>query len=152
MSSRLFTEIRENRGLAYDIHSYVDHFHNSGSFTIYAGVDPKKVETAVAAILEEMSKLKQGITPEELARAKELSKGRLQLQLENSQSMALGLSSREILRQQILSVDDVTSIIDAITAEDVERVAKELLNTEQLSLAIVGPAKEEEALLELLRI
>jgi predicted Zn-dependent peptidase len=144
MSSRLFTEIRENRGLAYDIHSYTDHFLDSGSLTIYAGVDPGKVETAVAAILEELSKLKQGITSDELSRAKELSKGRLQLRLEDSQNMALWLGSQEILRQQILDIDDVISIIDAITADDLKGVAEELLISDKLNLAIVGPLKKED--------
>ena len=152
MSSRLFTEIREHKGLAYDIHSHTDHFLSSGSLTVYAGVDPEKVETAVVAILEELSKLKQGITPDELTRAKELSKGRLQLRLEDSQNMALWLGSQEILRRHILTIDEVISIIDAITSDEITTVAEELLNTEQLSLAIVGPVKKEEALLKSLRI
>ncbi|MBN2186342.1 MAG: insulinase family protein [Dehalococcoidia bacterium] len=152
MSSRLFTEIREHKGLAYDIHSYTDHFLSSGSFTIYAGVDPKKLQIAVAAILDEVSKLKKGITPDELSRAKELLKGRLQLRLEDSQNMALWLGSQEILRRHILSVDEVISIIDAISADELITVAEELLKTEHLNLAIVGPVKEEQALLESLRI
>jgi predicted Zn-dependent peptidase len=152
MSSRLFLEIRERRGLAYDIHSHAEHFLSSGSIIIYAGVDPKKIETAVAAILDEVSKLKQGITPNELTRAKELSKGILQLRLEDSQNMALWLGSQEILRRHILSIDDVISIIDAISADAVTTVAEELLDTEQLNLAIVGPVGKEEALLESLRI
>ncbi len=152
MSSRLFTEIREKRGLAYDIHSYVEHFLDSGSVTIYAGVDPKKVETAVTAILEELSKLKQGITQSELNMAKEMLKGRLQLRLEDSQSVALWLGSQEILRRQILTIDDVVSIIDAVTLDDLRRVAEELLLSEELNLAIVGPVKGEEPLLERLKV
>lgn len=152
MSSRLFTEIREHKGLAYDVHSYVDHFLNSGSFTVYAGVDPEKVETAVAAILEEISKLRQGITPSELNRAKELSKGRLQLRLEDSQNMALWLGSQELLRRQILDIDEVISIVDAIGIDDLERVAEELLVGEKLNLAVVGPVKKEEPLIQLLKI
>lgn len=152
MSSRLFTEIREKRGLAYDIHSYVDHFLGSGSVTIYAGVDPKKVETTITAILEELSKIKQGVTQSELNMVKEMFKGRLQLRLEDSQSVALWLGSQEVLRRQILTIDDVTSIIDAITFDDLRRVAEELLLTEQLNLAIVGPIKGEEPLLERLKV
>jgi predicted Zn-dependent peptidase len=152
MSSRLFTEIREKRGLAYDIHSYAEHFLNSGSIAIYAGVDPKKVETAITAILEELSKLKQGVTPSELSMVKEMSKGRLQLRLEDSQSAALWLGSQEILRRQILTIDDVTSMIDAVTVDDMRRIAGELLVSEQLNLAIVGPVKGEEPLLERLSV
>ncbi len=142
MSSRLFTEIREHKGLAYDIHSYSDHFLNAGSFIVYAGVDPGKVETAGAAILEELSKLKQGVTLSELTRAKELSKGRLQLRLEDSQNVALWLGSQEILRQHILSEDEVISIVDALTVDDLKRVAEEVLISNKLNLAIVGPVKK----------
>ena len=152
MSSRLFTEIREQRGLAYDIHSYTDHFLNSGSFIIYAGVDPKKIEIAVAAILGELSQIKQEITTSELTRAKELSKGRLHLRLEDSRNVALWYGSQEILIQQILSIDDVISIVDAITLDELKEVAEGILTDSGLNLAITGPVKEEKLLKQLLKI
>jgi predicted Zn-dependent peptidase len=152
MSSRLFMEIRERKGLAYDIHSYTDHFLDSGSFAIYAGVDPKKLEIAVAAILEEISKIKQGITASEITRAKELAKGRLYLRFEDSQNVALWYGSQEILMQQILDIDDVISIVDAITIDELKEVAEEILTDSGLNLAIVGPVKSEEGLLKLLGI
>jgi len=152
MSSRLFMEIRERKGLAYDIHSYTEHFLHSGSFAIYAGVDPKKLEIAVAAILEEISKIKQGITPSEITRAKELAKGRLYLRFEDSQNVALWYGSQEILMQQILDIDDVISIVDAITVDELKEVAEEILTGSGLNLAIVGPVKSEEGLLKLLGI
>jgi len=152
MSSRLFTEIREQRGLAYDIHSYTDHFLDSGSFIIYAGVDPKKIEIAVAAILGELSQIKQGITTNEFTRAKELSKGRLHLRLEDSRNVALWYGSQEILMQQILSIDDVISIVDAITLDELKEVAEGILTDSGLNLAITGPVKEEKLLNQLLKI
>ena len=152
MSSRLFTEIREQRGLAYDIHSYTDHFLDSGSFIIYAGVDPKKIEIAVAAILGELSQIKQGITTSELTRAKELSKGRLHLRLEDSRNVALWYGSQEILMQQILSIDDVISIVDAIALDELKEVAEGILTDSGLNLAITGPVKEEKPLKQLLKI
>jgi predicted Zn-dependent peptidase len=152
MSSRLFTEIRENRGLAYDIHSYTEHFLDSGSFGIYAGVDPEKVEIALAAILEEVAKIKQGITASELTRAKELSKGRLYLRFEDSQNVALWYGSQEILTRQILDIDDVISIVDAITIGELNEVAEEILTDSGLNLAVTGPAKEEKPLRQLLKI
>ena len=145
MSSRLFTEIREHRGLAYDIHSYTEHFLNSGSFGIYAGVDPEKIETAVAAILEELSKIRQGITAGELTRAKELSKGRLYLRFEDSQNVALWYGAQEILTQQILDIDDGISIVDAITIHELTEVAKEILTDSGFNLAVTGPIKEEKS-------
>ncbi len=157
MSSRLFLEIRERRGLAYDIHSYTEHFLNSGSFGIYAGVDPGKAQTAVVAILEELSKVKQGIPSGELTRAKELSKGRLYLRFEDTQSVALWYGSQEILLQQILDIDDVVSIVDAITADQLQEVAQEILTDDGINLAVTGPVKEggpikENTLRQLLKL
>ena len=152
MSSRLFMEIRERRGLAYDIHSYTEHFLSSGSFAIYAGVDPRKIETAVAAILEELSNIKQGITATELTRAKELSKGRLYLRFEDSHHVALWYGGQEILTRQILDMDDVISIVDAITMAELKKLAEEILTDGGLSLAVTGPVNEEKPLGQLLKI
>jgi len=152
MSSRLFTEIREKKGLAYDIHSYVEHFLNSGSFAIYAGVDINKAETAIATVVEEIAKLRQGITADELRRAKELSKGRLHLRLEDSQNVALWLGGQELLRREILDIDEVVSIIEAITGDELKQVAQEILVDNGLNLAVVGPVKKEEPLLNLLKL
>jgi len=148
MSSRLFLEIRERRGLAYDIHSYTEHFLNSGSFGIYAGVDPDKAQTALVAILEELSKLRQGIPTSELTRAKELSKGRLYLRFEDSQNVALWYGSQEVLLKQILDIDDVVSIVDAITADQLQEVAQEILTDSGLNLAVTGPVREDSLIKE----
>jgi predicted Zn-dependent peptidase len=152
MSSRLFTEIRECRGLAYDIHSSTDHFRNSGALTIYAGVDPRKVEIALVAILEELSKIKQGVAASELTRAKELSKGRLYLRFEDSHHVALWYGIQEILKRQILGIDDVISIVDAITIDQLQEVAEEILIDSELNLAVTGPVKEGKSLRQLLKI
>jgi predicted Zn-dependent peptidase len=143
MSSRLFMEIRERKGLAYDIHSYTEHFLKSGTFAIYAGVDPGKVEIAVAAILGELSQIKQEITATELTRAKELSKGRLYLRFEDSQNVALWYGGQEILTRQILDIDDVISIVDAITIDELKEVAEEILSDSGLNLAVTGPVQRE---------
>jgi len=148
MSSRLFMEIRERKGLAYDIHSYTEHFLNSGSFGIYAGVDPEKTETALAAIIEELSKIREGIATSELIRAKELSKGRLYLRFEDSQNVALWYGSQEILLRQILDIDDVISIVDGITLGELQEVAQKTLTDSGLNLAITGPVKTDGPLKE----
>jgi len=152
MSSRLFTEIRDKLGLAYSIHSYVEHFLDSGSVTIYAGVEPKNLSTVIKAILEQLSQLKETVPEAELSKAKELSKGRLMLGMEDSRSVAGWMGGQEILTGQILSVDQVTSIIDAITAEELKQLARELLVGNQLRLAIVGPITDQEPLEELLKL
>jgi len=152
MSSRLYQEIRERRGLAYDIHSYVDHFLDSGALAIYAGVAPKNVADTVAVMIEVLSCLKEGVPALELTKAKELAKGRLLLRMEDSRSVAGWLGSQELLTRQIRTVDEVASIIDAITSQDLKRVANQLLLTEKLNLAIVGSVASEDRLNSLLRL
>jgi predicted Zn-dependent peptidase len=150
MSSRLFTEIRDRLGLAYSIHSYTDHFLDTGAVTVYAGVEPKNLPVAIKAILEQLSRLKEPVPEAELTKAKELAKGRLLLRMEDSRNVAGWMGGQEILTGRILSVDQVTSIIDAITAEELGRLAKELLVSSQLRLAVVGPVAEDESLDKLL--
>jgi predicted Zn-dependent peptidase len=143
MSSRLFTEIRDRLGLAYNIYSYVEHLSDTGSVTVYAGVEPKNLQLTIKAILEQLARLKEAIPQAELTKAKELAKGRLLLGMEDSRSVAGWMGGQEILTQRILSVDQVLAIIDAITAEEIQQLARELLVSSQLRLAVVGPVAGE---------
>jgi predicted Zn-dependent peptidase len=152
MSSRLFTEIRDKLGLAYHINSYVEHFLDSGSVTIYAGVESRNLRVAIEAILEQLHQLKQPVPEPELSKAKELAKGRLLLRMEDSRSVATWTGGQEILTGRILNVEQVVSIIDAITAEEIKQVANELLIGSQLRLAVVGPIAKDEPLDELLKL
>lgn len=152
MSSRLFTEIREQQGLAYDIHSYADHFADAGAVIIYAGVDPGRVDSALRAIIDQISKLKEQISEAELNKAKEIAKGRLLLGLESSRNVAAYLGAQELLINRILTADEVISLVEAVTIEDLKRVAQQLLTSEKLNLAIVGPVKEEKPLARLLKL
>jgi predicted Zn-dependent peptidase len=152
MSSRLFTEIRDRLGLAYSIHSYVEHFLDTGSITIYAGVETKNLQVAIKAILEQLSRLKETVPEAELAKAKELSKGRLLLRMEDSRSVAGWAGGQEVLTRDILSVDQVMSIVDAITAEEIRQLARKLLVSSQLRLAVVGPVADDKPLKELLKL
>jgi len=152
MSSRLFTEIRDRLGLAYSIHSYVDHLLDSGSVTIYAGVEPKNLKAVIEAILEQLYQLTEIVPESELSKAKELAKGRLLLRMEDSRNVAGWMGGQEILTGRILSVDQVKSIIDAITAEELKQLAQELIVASQLHLAVVGPISAEEPLEGLLKL
>ena len=152
MSSRLFTEIRDKLGLAYSIHSYAEHLLDSGSVIIYAGVEPKNLPVTIKAILKELSQLKEPIPEAELSKAKELTKGRLLLRMEDTRSVASWMGGQEILTGQILTVDQVVSIIDAITADELKELAQELLLGDQLRLAVVGPVANDEPLEELLKL
>ena len=151
MSSRLFTEIRDRMGLAYNIHSYAEHFADTGSITVYAGVEPKNLQLTIKAILEQLNRLKVPVSQAELTKAKELSKGRLLLRMEDSRAVAGWMGGQEILTQRILSVDQVIAIVDAITAEEIKEIASELLVSNQLRLAVVGPIADEP-LEELLKL
>ena len=144
MSCRLFTEIREKLGLAYDIHSYVEHFRETGSFVIQAGIDPAQTERAIRAILEQVSGARDSISAAELDKAREMAKGRMLLSMENSRTVAGWYGAQEILTGKIMTIDDVTRIIDEITLEDIRRVVGRLFLTEKLNLAIVGPVRNEE--------
>ncbi len=152
MSSRLFVNIREKQGLAYDIHSYVTHFLDAGSVIIYAGVDPKRLPVAVEAILEELRHLKDDVPEIEFSKAKELAKGRLLLGLEDTRNVAGWLGGQELLLGRILTVDQIIARIDATLLQDLQRVARELFLTEKLSLAIVGPAQEQDNLEAMLKL
>jgi len=152
MGSRLFTEIRDKLGLAYSIHSYVDHFLDSGSVVVSAGVEPKNLVTVIKAILEQLSFLRETVPEPELSKAKELSKGRLLLRMEDSRNVAGWVGGQEILTRRILSVDQVVSIIDAITADELRQLAQELLVGNQLRLAVVGRVAEDEPLEGLLKL
>lgn len=152
MSSRLFLEVRDRLGLAYNIHSYLDHFHDSGALTVYAGVEPKNLAVGIEAVLKQLACLKEPVPQEELTKAKELSKGRLSLRMEDSRSVAGWTGGQEILNGSILTVEEVVNRIDAITAEDMAELARELFVSERLRLSVVGPVKTECKLADLLEI
>ena len=153
MSSRLFLEIREKHALAYDVHSFLNRFRDTGSTVVFAGVDPKRTGQTIQAILDEVERLRQVPVPEgEITKAKEFAKGRLLLGLEDSRSVAGWLGGQELSSRRILSVDDVVANIEAVTAADIQRVACDLFTPEKLSLAIVGPFKKEDKFAKLLKL
>jgi len=142
MSSRLFLEIREKQGLAYAIHSFADHFLDTGSLTVYAGTEPERLPVTIEAILGELSQLKDEIPESELSKAKELCKGRLLLRMEDTHNVAGWMGGQELLLGNILSIDQIVSKIDSIQVDDLYRVAQSLLIGDRLNLAIVGPVDD----------
>lgn len=143
MSSRLFLEIREKRGLAYSIHSYTDHYLDTGALTVYAGIHPEHMEHCVEAVLHELNILKKDpVSEHELRKAKEYCKGRLLLRMEDTRSVVGWLGGQELLLGSIRSVEDALSIIESVGASDIMRVAQELFLPDKLNMAVVGPVKE----------
>ena len=152
MSSRLFVEVRERKGLAYDVHSSVAHFLDCGSFVVTAGVDPRRVYDAVQTILAQVSGLRDGVPEEELERAKRLCSGRLELSLEDTRAMSGWMGVQESLLGQILGLDEVVEDMNAVTPGDIRKVASELLVTEKLNMAVVGPFRGQRRIQQLLRL
>ncbi len=147
MSSRLFMELRERRGLVYEVNSYVHHFLDTGALTIYAGTEPQKAPAVVSIVAQELARLRQdGVREEELARARKLAKARLLLRLEDTRSLAGWMGGQELLLGKVRTPQEVLQDIERVTPEDVKRVAQELLRPEAVHLAVVGPLHSEEAL------
>ncbi|HLE81502.1 MAG TPA: pitrilysin family protein, partial [Dehalococcoidia bacterium] len=153
MSSRLFLEIREKQGLAYDVHSQITHYMDTGAAMVYAGVDPRRAEDTIRAVLELLYAFKdQPVSAEEVTKAKEFTKGRLFLRMEDTRSVVGWMGSQELLLGQILTVDEVVEIIESITPEELQRVAQSLFVPERLSLAMVGPIKDAQAFSQILKL
>jgi predicted Zn-dependent peptidase len=150
MTSRLFLEIRERRGLAYDVHSYLSHFLDAGAITVYAGVDPKHAAATLQAILDLLFQMRQEVPPEELAKARELAKGRLLLRMEDTRAVSSWVGGQELLTGEVKTVDEVASLLDAVTVQDVSRVACSLIKADQLNLAVVGPFRSARPFARLL--
>ena len=139
MSSRLFLEIRERRGLAYDVHAYTSKHRDAGYFGIYMGVDPKNAQEAVEAAVAELRRMiGQSVPDAELTKAKEFVKGRLRLGLESTNALASWLCQQVLLTDRTLTVDEVVAKVDKVTAEDVQRVARQVLGG-PLRAAVIGP-------------
>ena len=139
MSSRLFVELRERLSLAYDVHSYVSNFSDTGMFGIYAGVAPQRAGEAHAAALREVDRLiVEPVGEAELNRVRDFVKGRLELRMEDTRSVAMWVGGQELLLGRIRSVEELSAILDAITAEDVQRVARTYLLPELSYTTVVG--------------
>ncbi|MFF0653929.1 M16 family metallopeptidase [Micromonospora tulbaghiae] len=142
MSSRLFQEIREQRGLAYSVYSYASQYADSGVFAVYAGCAPGKVDEVLDLTRAELARVAaEGITEAELARGKGMSKGSFVLGLEDTGSRMSRLAKGELLYGNLMPVDDLLARVDAVTLADVNALAAELLGR-PMSLAVVGPFDE----------
>jgi predicted Zn-dependent peptidase len=143
MSSRLFLEVREQLGLAYDVHSYVNRLYDTGVLGVYAGTEPAQAVRAVGAIVGVMRRMtREPVGIAELTKAKEFYKGRLLLQMESTNSVATWYGGQETLMGRIEDLEATTAQIDAVTPDDVTRVAKQLF-TQNFRLAAIGPFRSE---------
>ena len=140
MSSRLFTEVRERRGLGYYVHAGNTAYTDAGTFYASAGVDVARVDEAITTILGELRKIAgEPVPAEELEKARGYTKGRFVLRLESPQGTIQYGLRREVLEGEIEEPDELLRQLDLVTAEDVQRVAKDLFEDKRLYLALVGP-------------
>ena len=153
MSSRLFMEVREKRGLAYSVRAWADRYPDTGYLVAQAGVEHAKLEKTVETILAEFKKLKTKKVPAaEIAKAKAHINGSMTLRLETSDDVAENAATSIINIGRVRPLEEIIKGINAVTAEDVQRIAKELLLTEKLNLAIIGPHTDSKKLLKLLKL
>jgi predicted Zn-dependent peptidase len=142
MSSRLFQEIREKRGLAYSIYSYVTQYADSGVFGVYAGCAPGKVDEVLSLTRDELDRVAaDGLRDDEVARGKGMLKGSIVLGLEDTGSRMSRLGKGELLYEEMLGVDEILARVEGVTSDEVRRIAAEVLGG-PTSLAVIGPFSE----------
>jgi predicted Zn-dependent peptidase len=153
MSSRLFTEIREKRGLAYYIKTSADSYKDAGYLATQAGVEHKNLGLAIKTILDEYRKIKmEKVSESELKKAKDFIKGKAVMGMEASDEVAMFLINQEISRNKIMTIPEIFSLFDKVTTNDILRVAKDVFDNRKLNLAVIGPRKDEGKLKKLLNI
>ena len=146
MSSRLFTEIRDKRGLCYYVRSNTDFYHDAGSFDVAAGVDPHRIEEAITATKQEILQVigEQPVTEQELQGAKQNMIGGLLLELEDTQSVAYWYGLKYLLEGKVETEKEVIQKLEKVSLNEVNQVAKDLIREDQFRLALIGSFKPED--------
>lgn len=154
MSSRLFHEIREKRGLAYYVRTSSEHYQDVGNLVSTAGLDPKRIEEGIKVMVDEYGKIKgsKPATEKELKKAKEYIKGHLVLELEDSRAVSGFYAAQELLERKIETPEEVIEEIDKITLTDVTKAAKKYLVQKNLNLAVIGNFKDGHSFEKLLTL
>lgn len=151
MSSRLFIQIRERRGLAYYVSCTPDFYTDSGYLLVNAGIRLKKIDEAIRVTLAEFQNLvTKKVSPRELKKAKEFLKGNLILALEDSWRVASRYAHQVLMEEKIRTPEETLKLIEEVTPDDIQRVAKHIFKPKNLNLAIIGPYKEESRFKKLL--
>ncbi len=145
LSGRLLMNIREKRGLAYDIGAYEDNFLDTGCFFAHAGLNSQKLEEAIKAILEEFKRLKEEkISDKELRKAKEYLKGNFLLSMDNCENVASWLGEQALFDKKIKTPEEKIKEIEKVTPEQIQKLAQKLFVKEKLNLALIGPFKDKK--------
>ncbi|HLC90070.1 MAG TPA: pitrilysin family protein [Patescibacteria group bacterium] len=151
MSSRLFISVREEHGLAYYIRTDLSAYQDTGNFMVAAGLDSARIFAAIKLILAELNKIKErGVSPQELKNAKEFLRGKLVLDLEDSENVADWYAKQELLLNQIQTPAERLKKIFAVSQNDIKKVANEIIQRKKLNLALIGPFKQKKEFEKLL--
>ncbi len=153
MSSRLFTEVRERRGLAYYVRASSGNYEDTGVFAVSSGVQVSKIDEAIAVILTELKKIRDfPVDPKELHKAKEYIKGKSTLALEDNQARLDWFLEQVAFHRKIETPQQFFDAIDKITAKDIQKVARDIIQEKNLTLAVIGPYKSDKHFKKLLKI
>jgi len=149
MSSRLFQQIREQRGLAYSVYSFMTSHVDTGMFGIYTGVDPRYTMEAIDLMIGSLRRLKaEPVSADELRDAKEFTKGNLLLAAESVDNQMVRLAQNEYHFERYIPLDQVVEQIEAVTAEQIMDLARHLFRAEQIALTLLGPSEDRPAFRE----
>jgi len=149
MSSRLFQEVRERRGLAYSVYSFVSSHVDTGMFGFYMGVDPKRARESVRLVLDEIDRIKQeAADPAELMGAKEYTKGSLLLASESADNQMVRCAQNEIHFENDIALETIIENIEAVTADDLRNLASVLFDRNQMALTLLGPVDDDQQAFE----
>lgn len=153
MSSRIFIEVRERRGLAYHVSTGVDSYADCGYVATQAGVEHNNLELAIETILKEYKKITtEKVGAKELQKAKDYIRGKSVMGLESSDEVAMFFLDQELKKKKMMSVEELMAKIDKVTVKDIQRVAQKVFRNDNLNLAVIGPHKNEAKLQKLLVI
>jgi predicted Zn-dependent peptidase len=151
MSSRLFLEVRERRGLAYYVYGANHSYTDAGSLYAQAGVDLNRIDDAVSVIVEQFKRMAEEPVPaDELEKSRSLAKGRFVLSTESPQGLVMFGLRREVLEGEAMEPAKLLAKLDEVTVEDVQRVARDLIASDRLHLAVIGPFEDDERFRKLL--
>ena len=145
--------MREEDGLAYDVHSFQTDYADAGTLQVYMGVDPDDVLPAMQAVLTELSRMRdEPVTAHELERARSFVVGRLELRLEETRSMVSFLGTQAALHDRVMTMDEVIEALRGVTVDDIQALAGRLFRDDALCVAIIGPNTEGGKLERALRL
>ncbi len=152
MSSRLFQKLREEMGVGYYVRAYNDAYTDHGFFQVSAGVDNKRIEEVIKAVLDECKKLKEEkVNKDELDKVKEYIIGNMKLSLESSDDIANFFGGQELLKRELKTAEEKASEIRKVTASQIQTLANDIFKNNKLNLALVGPFKDKSAFLKVLK-